>query len=244
MAKAPQAAEAGADDPILHIAKTTTARGVVRYGSVYAAIGGGIVIAAIAFAFWRSDALVLGAIGFFTLYLATMLVRLPGLTPEVLRAHADESDVPGYVILVIALAALVAAIASLFGILNGTSKPDGFRLALGIAALGLGWLALNAMIGFHYAFEYYETNGDGAPNKAGDRPHRAGLDFPGKDLPDALSFLYFSFVVAMTAQVSDVDVTSNGMRRLVLFHGILAFVFNTVILATAVNIVVSLGKGG
>ena len=59
-------------------------------------------------------------------------------------------------------------------------------------------------------------------------------------MPDALSFLYFSFVVAMTAQVSDVTVTSNAMRRLVLLHGIVSFFFNTVIIAVAVNIVVSL----
>jgi uncharacterized membrane protein len=105
----------------------------------------------------------------------------------------------------------------------------------------LGWLTLHSMLAFHYAYEYYGTDEASPAGKDGKKAHVGGLDFPGKEMPDGLSFLYFSFVVAMTAQVSDVTVTSNTMRRLVLFHGILSFFFNTVILAIAVNVVVSLG---
>ena len=80
--------------------------------------------------------------------------------------------------------------------------------------------------------------GDG---KRKGRKIAAGLDFPGGEEPNGAAFAYFAYVVGMTAQTSDTAVTSNAMRRLVLFHGILAFFFNTVILAVAVNIVVSAG---
>ncbi len=67
-----------------------------------------------------------------------------------------------------------------------------------------------------------------------------GVDFPGTDKPDYLDFAYFSFVIGMTSQVSDVQVTSSKMRREVLMHGILSFIFNTIIVAMSINIVAGL----
>jgi len=67
-----------------------------------------------------------------------------------------------------------------------------------------------------------------------------GLDFPGEMEPDYWDFLYFSFVIGMTSQVSDVNVTSRTMRRLSLMHGVLSFFFNTSILAMTINIVAGL----
>jgi uncharacterized membrane protein len=212
-----------------------------RYGPVYGAFAAGIVVAGAAFVLLHELWIALGAIAFFLTYLAAILSRLPRLNPQYLRVHADQSDTPGYVILLVALATLVAASASLFMLLNSGGKVDPLHMAVGVGALVLGWLGIHAMLAFHYAYEFYGTDMASPVGADGKRPHVGGLLFPGSELPDALSFLYFSFVVAMTAQVSDVNVTSNAMRRLVLFHGILAFFFNTVILAVAVNIVVSLG---
>jgi len=216
-------------------------RAIRRYSSVYVAAVTGILALLLSVLFIHGLSVELGASGFFLAYLVMVVRRLPHLTPEFLRAHADESDTPGIVILIVALGTVATASASLFILLNAGGSTDRFRLLLGIASLTLGWLALHTMLAFHYAYEYYETD-DSRPKAAdGSATHRAGLEFPGSDRPDALSFLYFSFVVAMTAQVSDVTVTSNSMRRLVLLHGIISFFFNTVILATAVNVVVSLG---
>jgi uncharacterized membrane protein len=170
-----------------------------------------------------------------------ILWRLRSMKPQLLRAHADESDAPGFVILIIALATVTLAVVALFSLLNSGGTIDRLHLVLGIVSVVLGWLGLNTLLAFHYAYEYYETDADSPVGKDGRKSQVGGLDFPGPEQPDALSFLYFSFVVAMTAQVSDVTVTSNAMRKLVLLHGILAFFFNAVILATAVNIVVSLG---
>ena len=63
-----------------------------------------------------------------------------------------------------------------------------------------------------------------------------GLDFPGTEEPDALDFLYYSLVVGMTAQVSDVQVRTSAMRRFTLAHGVVSFFFNTVLIALAVNV--------
>ncbi|HZU88183.1 MAG TPA: DUF1345 domain-containing protein, partial [Stellaceae bacterium] len=71
------------------------------------------------------------------------------------------------------------------------------------------------------------------------RDDRGGLDFPGEDTrPDFADFVYFSLVIGMTCQVSDVQITGRTMRHLATLHGVLAFLFNTVILAITVNLVV------
>ena len=67
-----------------------------------------------------------------------------------------------------------------------------------------------------------------------------GLAFPGSEGPDHAEFLYLAFVVGMTCQVSDVTTASAPMRRLVLLHALVAFGFNAVILAAAVNLAAGL----
>jgi uncharacterized membrane protein len=83
----------------------------------------------------------------------------------------------------------------------------------------------------HYAHGFYsERDGDGEQSTSG------GLEFPNEREPDFLDFDYFSFVIGMTCQVSDVQITSQEMRRLALVHGLLSFLFNTVILALTINL--------
>jgi uncharacterized membrane protein len=99
----------------------------------------------------------------------------------------------------------------------------------------LGWLTLHTVAAYHYGHLYYVRAGqDGSDRDA------AGLSFPETAEPTTWDFLYFSFVIGMTAQVSDVQVRTTPMRRLVMAHGIVAFLYNTVLLALAVNIAVSL----
>jgi uncharacterized membrane protein len=94
---------------------------------------------------------------------------------------------------------------------------------------------LHTVAAFHYAHLYYTRTGhDGASRDA------AGLNFPDTEEPTSWDFLYFSFVIGMTAQVSDVQVLTMSMRRLVIIHGIVSFFYNTVLLALSVNIVVAL----
>ncbi len=133
---------------------------------------------------------------------------------------------------------IFAAFASLFavGFLLGTAKSaSGARftghLVLAVITVMLSWLLINTLFAMRYAHLYYSIEENEDVECQG-----SGLDFPGKEAPDYLDFAYFSFVVGMTCQVSDVQITERPMRRLALLHGVLAFVFNTVIVALSINI--------
>jgi uncharacterized membrane protein len=108
-------------------------------------------------------------------------------------------------------------------------------LVLSAATLTLAWFFANVLFSLHYAHIWYL---DGEPGPDGERSDHGGLDFPGDSPePDYWDFSYFSFVLAMTFQVSDVQVTSKRMRRLALVHGLIAFFFNITVVALSVNLV-------
>jgi uncharacterized membrane protein len=142
---------------------------------------------------------------------------------------------------------VVGACASLFAVafLLGTAKgTGGTRLAEHVALAAFtvvhSWFLIHTIFALHYAHSYYRSED---PDERG--KHGAGLNFPGDedDEPDFLDFAYFAFVIGMTFQVSDVAITSKLIRRLSLVHGLLSFLFNTVILALAINLASSLVSG-
>lgn len=172
------------------------------------------------------------------LFLGLTAIVLAPASPDVLRRRARQLDPRRWVILAIIVAAAMISLFALGFTLqkepNETALGLTVRLLLAGATVAVSWTLTHTTFALHYAHHYY---GDGpAPGPADDR---GGLAFPGNELPDYWDFLYFSFVVGMTCQVSDVQVTSRAMRRLTLLHGVLAFFFNTVILALAVNLVAS-----
>jgi uncharacterized membrane protein len=139
---------------------------------------------------------------------------------------------------------LIGACASLFAVafLLGTAKgTSGARLGehVGLAAFTVvdSWFLIHTVFTMHYAHAYYRTED---PDERG--RHGAGLNFPGEedDEPDFIDFAYFAFVIGMTFQVSDVAISSKLIRRLSLVHALLSFLFNTVILALAINLASSL----
>lgn len=164
-------------------------------------------------------AVLVAANGFFLIYLAMMVHFIAGQSPDGLRRHAALSDegVP-----LIAGLALCAVALSLTAIGHALSRGAGWEAALAIASVPLGWMTLHVLAAFHYAALWY-----GAEAR--------GLDFPGTEEPDAWDFLYFSFTIGMTAQVSDVVISRAPLRRLALAHGVISFFYNTVIVALAVN---------
>lgn len=107
------------------------------------------------------------------------------------------------------------------------------HVALVAATLFVSWLMTHTTFALRYAHEYYEVE-HGAAGIAG------GLDFPGEKRPDYLDFMYFSLVLGMTFQVSDVQITARKFRRMATVHGLLSFLFNTIILALTVNIAAGL----
>ena len=105
------------------------------------------------------------------------------------------------------------------------------HLLLAAATVVSSWFLIHTVFTMHYAHAYYRDDDDD-PSTIGS----GGLEFPNEKEPDFLDFAYFSFVIGMTCQVSDVQISSQGIRRLALVHGLLSFLFNTVVLALAINL--------
>ena len=112
------------------------------------------------------------------------------------------------------------------------------HLAAAVVTILLSWLFLHTVFTMHYAHEFYGAIDDGT---AGRRKTRGGFAFPGDAKAwNYLDFAYYAFTIGMTAQTSDIAVTTTAMRRLTLAHAVLTFFFNTVVLAFSVNIAASL----
>ena len=135
------------------------------------------------------------------------------------------------------VAAVVFSFAAIFNELADTKDlPPAQRnlhIALVAITLFVSWLMTHTSFAFRYAHEFYEL----ADNDTG---IAGGLEFPSEKRPDYLDFLYFSLVLGMTFQVSDVQITARKFRRLASVHGLLSFLFNTIILALTVNIAAGL----
>lgn len=174
------------------------------------------------------------AIVFFTAYLALAFLRLRRLTPAYLKQRADVADAPTFIILSVTTLAIVAAIGALFLALNSQDSSSTAELLLAFASVVLGWLTIHTMAAMHYAHVYWR------PSRLRENGRRGGLDFPGTADPCGHDFLYFSLVIGMTAQTSDVVITSTSMRKLNLVHATVSYFFNTVLVAAAVNAAVSL----
>ena len=169
------------------------------------------------------------------LLLALFLFLTEPVAGMPVRAEREEEG--EWTIFGLTVAAAVFSLVAIFGVFafaKGVSPLErSLRTALVAATLVLSWLMLQTTFAFRYAHEYYAA--DRAPPA-----FDAGLEFPGEPAPDYMDFLYFSLVLGMTFQVSDVQITAGNMRRLALLHGLLSFLFNTVILALTVNVAAGL----
>jgi len=168
---------------------------------------------------------------FFTVYLAASAYLLLTSTKENLKTRAAIEDEGILIVIVIALATVAFSVVGIFTALNQAHRPDALSLALVLAEAPLSWFMLHAIASFHYANLYYYGCGKADAGKA--------LEFPGTKEPDLWDFFYFSFVIGMTFQVSDVQVRLVKMRRAVIGHSIISFFFNTVLIAMAVNAAVA-----
>mgnify|MGYP003584151909 CR=1 FL=1 len=137
---------------------------------------------------------------------------------------------------------LISSFASMFIVLMlmlsdvSKSMSVAYYLPIIITAILMSWSLVHTVFTFHYANMFYD--GDKQDNSK----HLGGLDFPNENHPDYIDFAYFSFVIGMTFQVSDVQITSRAIRRTTLFHSLLAFGLNTFVVALTINIVAGLTK--
>ena len=130
---------------------------------------------------------------------------------------------------------LIAVVLSLIGTLalinekNDTTDDKLFHSIISLSPIIFSWLLLHTTFTIRYAHLYHDHNQLNTGSKVG------GIEFPGKIKPDYLDFAYFSFVIGMTFQVSDVVITSQVIRRFVLMHSLISFVFNTVVVALTIS---------
>ena len=172
---------------------------------------------------------------FYLVFLALIGVLVARMKPADLKRRAKREDEGIVIVLVITLATMAFFTDAVFTALNKGHTHELVPLLLaGIGAL-MGWFVLHTVMAFHYADIHYFDD----PDIEGDEKD---LEFPGRGQPGTWDFLYYSFVVGMTAQVSDVQVRTTVMRRATMLHGVVSFFFNTVFIAMAVNAGVTLAS--
>ncbi len=169
----------------------------------------------------------------YLILIATMFAR----ERQSIAADAERQQDGEWTIFWFTVAGTFASFAAIIGEFSVSKNlPDAVRgghVALVAATLLLSWMLTHTLFALRYAHEYYEL-------QPGHSEFEKGLEFPGEQDPDYWDFFYFAVVLGMTFQVSDVQITSRQLRRLATVHGLLGFLFNTVILALSVNIGASL----
>ncbi len=160
-------------------------------------------------------------------YGVTFLILVRKLTPERLRQDGVLLDEGRWAMLVVTIAAAIISLGAIvleLAQIHGKHHA-GWLTALAGATVVLSWFFVHTIFTTHYAHDFWRSG---------------GLLFPGNDRPGIGEFFYFSFCMAVASQVSDVSTQSAGMRRLVLAHSMVSYLFNTAIIALGVNIAASL----
>jgi len=198
---------------------------------LFASGGVGVVVtvAAVFVTDWRlATRLLVGWDVAVALYLALAFHMMVGADVRRIRRRAALQDEGQLAMLGLTVAAALASVGAIFAELGtsavGASRPPS-HLVLATLTIVLSWAFIHMIFALHYAHEFYDEAAGG------------GMAFPGGDAhPDYWDFVYFSFVIGMTSQVSDVAVTSKQIRRTVAAHGVVSFLFNAALLALTVNI--------
>ena len=174
-------------------------------------------------------------------YVGLNMIAISQATTKSIRWRARITDEGKFAILILVSIAALASMAAIVAELGVTKDLKGLDkgLHLGLAALTIvsAWVFIHFTFAMHYAHEFF----DETKSQDGETPKlRGGLNFPDTDEPDYWDFLYFSFIIGVASQTADVSISSKIMRRTSLAHSILAFFFNSAILALTINIAAGL----
>lgn len=171
-------------------------------------------------------------------FAGTMMARAD---ERAMRQRARLLDEGQFAILSVSILAALFSIAAIVVELGSdkdmAGAAKGWHVGLAIATIVLSWFFIHLTFTLHYANEYYreyDADGDGTPDL------RGGLHFPNTHAPRYIDFLYYAFTIGVAAQTADVETCSRDMRLITLAQSIVAFFFNTAILALAINIAAGL----
>jgi uncharacterized membrane protein len=171
-----------------------------------------------------------------TCVLALAWTRIFSVQPAAVVRLARLRNTSRIVIFVGVLAAACASLGAVAYLL-GSAKDlpvtaRSTHVALAVITVALSWTMVHTLFALHYAYKFYS-----APLCVQSEPSKRPLIFPGDELPDYYDFAYFSFVIGMTSQVSDVQIASHSIRRWALLHGAISFAFNAAVLALSINVI-------
>ena len=180
-----------------------------------------------AIAGWNAVAVVILALDWLTIL----------TTPQrKIRQLAQQQDLSRFLVFLFVVVTSSAALFAVGFLVSLKKSQTGYHfiihLLLTLLTVIFSWSLVHTVYGLRYAHAFYGDSDEPGANR-----HAGGLVFPGDRSPDYFDFAYFSFVVGMTCQVSDVQITSRHMRRITLVHSVLSFGFNTMILALLINTV-------
>ena len=223
-----------------------------RHARFHGAFAAGLAAALLGGALTPTDRILIGADLFFVVYLVATAIWMRGRSGDDLRAHFADADEGAALIVLMATGAVGVSLYAIAQTVLASADQGALRLrpVLALGAVPLGWATVHAVMAFHNARMFYTPDRDsgwapgGTADQTGTRDS-GGLDFPGGPAaPGPWEFLYYSFTLGMTAQTSDVGLTSTAFRRVTLAHSVLSFFYNAVIVALAVNAGLALGQGG
>lgn len=179
-------------------------------------------------ALWAWDA----AVG---VYLVAIFFQTRGVSAKDIMKHAADTDEGRYFVLFVSLAGVLASATAIILELQAHASPGASKsvhVAFVFLTVALSWLFVHTSFAKHYAHEFYGPDDDGI---------REGLLFPGDaKTPDFADFFHFALVIGVANQTADIQIASKAIRNIVTLHGIVAFLFNTGILALTINLAAGL----
>jgi uncharacterized membrane protein len=171
-------------------------------------------------------------------FLASAFAMMRGVGPDEIRAHSAAQDEGRHAILTIVLCAAAISLWAIGLQLSDARSEHGLlrtgHVALAFVTVALSWTMVQVMFALHYAHDYYEENEDCVGHDM------KGLDFPGGELPDYWDFVHFSMIIGVAAQTADIAFTSKTLRRIGTVHSLVAFAFNTIVVALTINLLAGL----
>ena len=168
------------------------------------------------------------------IFAVPLLVHVLGHSAQDTRAKVAgrDGDAKWYdiVVIIVGLASLCGVAVLLIGS-QAQGAEQVLESVIGVAAVAVGWLCVHTLYILRYARVYYAS-----PTPP--------IDFNQDEDPAFSDFAYFSFNMGMAYQVSDTDLKTTAVRKVVLGHALLAYLYGTVVIAATINLVAGLGSGG
>lgn len=154
-----------------------------------------------------------------------------------IRRQAQKQDDGKVLVFILVLVATVLSMIATILLLTNAESTDVFAIITALSCMIVSWFLVHTIYTTRYAHLYY------ADDKKNENNPRGGLEFPDKTPhPSFMDFAYFSFTMGMTFQVSDITITSTKLRQVALWHGLISFAFNAIIIALTINTVASLSN--